>query len=686
MNDPGVPNPSPPSSQSSQKPSTPSFKSAAGTLPDQNATAKSDNEAEKAKAANTIQRNYRGYRTRRELQGQSLSASARLYETIKEARYQDLTRPCARAELQEGSKSSVSRSAFAQEEWKRVRGIAQRAGMMEPSDSDSTNSGMSDEELWEYRRRKAEAKAKRERHAKMMGLEYFLEMIDQKHRYGSHLRAYHGEWKKADTNENFFYWLDYGEGKNIEVPWCTRESLDRDQVRYLTREERQKYLVKFDKDGRMCWAKNGERVTTSLAYRDSIEGIVPQDSPIPGFHEETFGRTHSQQRPGSSTSSMTSIGSESAVSDEESRHYVNHELSNAKGLQKVQHITAGAMLNRLLQSTTKKNTWIFVADTSFRLYIGIKQSGSFQHSSFLQGSRISAAGLIKAKDGQLRSLSPLSGHYRPPTKNFRAFVHSLRDEAGADMSRVSISKSYAVLLGLEGYMKSKQKIKRAEENVEQWAEGLVKPEEVKKKKALESMEGSRSTRLMRDAERREEERRRKEGWRGWLGKRFSVVKRPEDNSGAGDLSNKIDRLTTDSKDETTITRDTAPRKSVGAGSGWSGNSAGSNNTTATPLSPAKSAPAPAANPSSDINRRSITDDSVASKLTATTQNSAYKSTSRSAFPAHANAGKASPTTQVDSTSANVAKPKAKSTPNVPIQGQDTMGKERKTSEYRSPWE
>ncbi len=47
------------------------------------------------------------------------------------------------------------------------------------------------------------------------------------------------------------------------------------------------------------------------------------------------------------------------------------------------------------------------ADTSFRLYVGIKQSGAFQHSSFLHGARISAAGLIKVKDGQLRSLAPL---------------------------------------------------------------------------------------------------------------------------------------------------------------------------------------------------------------------------------------------------------------------------------------
>jgi hypothetical protein len=39
--------------------------------------------------------------------------------------------------------------------------------------------------------------------------------------------------------------------------------------------------------------------------------------------------------------------------------------------------------------------------------VGIKEAGSFQHSSFLRGARIAAAGLIRIKDGQLRGLSPL---------------------------------------------------------------------------------------------------------------------------------------------------------------------------------------------------------------------------------------------------------------------------------------
>jgi hypothetical protein len=69
----------------------------------------------------------------------------------------------------------------------------------------------------------------------------------------------------------------------------------------------------------------------------------------------------------------------------------------------------------------------------------------------------------------LKSLSPLSGHYRPPAWLFRKFLHSLREE-GADISGVTISKSYATLLGLEAWgnvRKGKKKMKAVSKKAEQ---------------------------------------------------------------------------------------------------------------------------------------------------------------------------------------------------------------------------
>ncbi len=140
-----------------------------------------------------------------------------------------------------------------------------------------------------------------------MGLEYFLEMVDHKHRYGSNLRRYHAEWKKSDTTENFFYWLDYGEGKDLDLEDRPRTRLDTECVRYLSREDRQKYLVRIE-EGKFCWAKNDQPITTSPEFKDSIEGIVPVDDDTPTWREVTTGVKPGPSPPGSDTGSISSIG------------------------------------------------------------------------------------------------------------------------------------------------------------------------------------------------------------------------------------------------------------------------------------------------------------------------------------------------------------------------------------------
>ena len=361
---------------------------------------------------------------------------------------------------------SSDASTVARKNWKRVAEIVRRAGHDDPSDSDDDEESMTPEQLEQWQRKRKEARLEREKIAKAMDLQYFLEMVDAKHRYGANLRAYHSEWKKADTHENFFYWLDYGGGKNLELPTISRAQLEAEQVRYLSREERLNYLVEVDGEGRLCWARNGERITTSTDYKDSVVGIVPIDDPTPPYK-----RPESSPPRTSTEDSDSSIHSASA-DDLSPKHYTSPEYDKAKGLAKLKHITPSLIMDHLLRKSVRPNSWIFVADTSSRLYVGIKQSGAFQHSSFLNGARITAAGLIEIHDGKLRRLSPLSGHYRPPTRNFRQFERALR-AAGVDMSHVSISRSYAILLGLEAYERARRKIRRG-------ARRLAHPAEFKK--------------------------------------------------------------------------------------------------------------------------------------------------------------------------------------------------------------
>lgn len=46
--------------------------------------------------------------------------------------------------------------------------------------------------------------------------------------------------------------------------------------------------------------------------------------------------------------------------------------------------------------------WIFVLSTSRYLYVGKKQKGTFQHSSFLAGGATSAAGRLVVENGILK--------------------------------------------------------------------------------------------------------------------------------------------------------------------------------------------------------------------------------------------------------------------------------------------
>lgn len=462
-------------------------------------------------AARKIQKTFRGYRARREMQGYSLDPSTRWVTAIREAQFRAVTRPRARSRPDSGSVTtfgttdSGNQMSSARSNWKKASLIARRAGHDDLlSDSDSSLSSSPDEDA--SPEVKAAARAKREQAnsarksaARVMGLQYFLEMVDAKHRYGSNLRMYHEEWKKSNTDENYFYWLDYGEGRNIELDTCPRDRLEREQVRYLSREERQHYLVEVDAEGRLCWAKNGQRIDTTEQFKDSIHGIVPSDDPTPAFNPMV--EPEDALRSVNSNSSDSSL--ESKREADRAAKYATPGFDESANVKKVTHISASTVFNKLLRKSVKKNTWIFVADTSFRLYVGIKNSGAFQHSSFLQGSRISAAGLIKVKNGRLSSLSPLSGHYRPPASNFRAFVTSLK-ETHVDMSRVSISKSYAVLVGLEAYLKTRRKGKDLAGKLVHGKDKIVAPEEAKRKEE-EARDKSESAAREREVVQRERE-------------------------------------------------------------------------------------------------------------------------------------------------------------------------------------
>lgn len=222
---------------------------------------------------------------------------------MRDAQYREHTTPRAPTFSDDNAPQVTTESEVqspispAKAKWKKAAMIARRAGADDRSPSVSGESSGEEsesrdgsvqsptrEEREAARRKRAEATAMRKKTAKMMDLQYFLEMVDQKHRYGSNLRKYHNYWKMQDTTQNYFYWLDHGDGKDVELPECSRARLDKEQVRYLSREERLNYLVRINEQGLLVWAKNGELVwTKDELYKDSINGIVPISDPTPKF-------------------------------------------------------------------------------------------------------------------------------------------------------------------------------------------------------------------------------------------------------------------------------------------------------------------------------------------------------------------------------------------------------------------
>ncbi|KAK5213316.1 hypothetical protein LTR41_000895 [Exophiala xenobiotica] len=259
--------------------------------------------------------------------------AAILIQAVRDAQYHQLTTPRAPRPThdipeEETHHADKAPSSPARTKWFRATGVARRAGADDHSPSVSDVSSDELNETEETKKKRAAANEVRKKNAKMMDLQYFLEMVDQKHRYGSNLRKYHSYWKTQDTDQNFFYWLDQGDGRNVDLPERSRARLDKEQVRYLSREERLNYLVKVNKQGLLVWAKNGELVwTKDELFRDSVNGIVPVDDPAPTWRYNVPPPDRDQSDHSSSGESSVN-DSEDNTSGDEGERYVNEDASS----------------------------------------------------------------------------------------------------------------------------------------------------------------------------------------------------------------------------------------------------------------------------------------------------------------------------------------------------------------------
>lgn len=151
--------------------------------------------------------------------------------------------------------------------------------------------------------------------------------------------------------------------------------------------------------------------TAAGKWRDSGNGggIVPDESsifnPASEDDENEAGRS-SRSRSGSVSSGSLSSASDSysassELQDNEATHYADFDARKEKGWvqRHVQGVTPSGVRKQILRKTVRwvasasslsvipsltmprRNTWIYVVDMQLNMFVGIKHTGVFQHSS-----------------------------------------------------------------------------------------------------------------------------------------------------------------------------------------------------------------------------------------------------------------------------------------------------------------